>query len=211
MFFVSDAATTQLYTILFVGSVRCVQETGTWEPERYGLIFSVFAFAAFIAAIAIGIIIPVDDFNVVAVNETETIFTKPLTVIVLFLSVDYSCSFHNLMPPLPRLAPGWLILTVYGHSKSYALYEFADLVLWNCVIGQVAFFIVSQDQGFSGKPVIGFLIFGSGWNKEKFRSIEKSFIVNPYIIGNARNSFVHHGNATASDELVHAFQIATFF
>eukprot|EP00828_Plagiopyla_frontata_P010206 TRINITY_DN15365_c0_g1_i1.p2 TRINITY_DN15365_c0_g1~~TRINITY_DN15365_c0_g1_i1.p2 ORF type:complete len:174 (+),score=32.77 TRINITY_DN15365_c0_g1_i1:99-620(+) len=29
-FFFNDAAPTEIYTILFVGSVRCVQETGTW-------------------------------------------------------------------------------------------------------------------------------------------------------------------------------------
>eukprot|EP00828_Plagiopyla_frontata_P045852 TRINITY_DN796_c0_g1_i6.p1 TRINITY_DN796_c0_g1~~TRINITY_DN796_c0_g1_i6.p1 ORF type:complete len:526 (-),score=139.81 TRINITY_DN796_c0_g1_i6:22-1599(-) len=29
-FFFNDTATTEIYTILFVGSVRCVQETGTW-------------------------------------------------------------------------------------------------------------------------------------------------------------------------------------
>eukprot|EP00828_Plagiopyla_frontata_P003391 TRINITY_DN10997_c0_g1_i1.p3 TRINITY_DN10997_c0_g1~~TRINITY_DN10997_c0_g1_i1.p3 ORF type:complete len:157 (-),score=32.28 TRINITY_DN10997_c0_g1_i1:206-676(-) len=32
IFFSNDTATTEIYTILFVGSVRCVQETGTWEP-----------------------------------------------------------------------------------------------------------------------------------------------------------------------------------
>eukprot|EP00828_Plagiopyla_frontata_P040134 TRINITY_DN534_c0_g1_i1.p1 TRINITY_DN534_c0_g1~~TRINITY_DN534_c0_g1_i1.p1 ORF type:complete len:149 (+),score=41.07 TRINITY_DN534_c0_g1_i1:3-449(+) len=30
VFFYNDTATTEIYTILFVGSVRCVQETGTW-------------------------------------------------------------------------------------------------------------------------------------------------------------------------------------
>eukprot|EP00828_Plagiopyla_frontata_P028536 TRINITY_DN368_c0_g2_i3.p1 TRINITY_DN368_c0_g2~~TRINITY_DN368_c0_g2_i3.p1 ORF type:complete len:180 (+),score=40.08 TRINITY_DN368_c0_g2_i3:3-542(+) len=33
-FFFNDTATTEIYTILFVGSVRCVQETGTWEPNE---------------------------------------------------------------------------------------------------------------------------------------------------------------------------------
>eukprot|EP00828_Plagiopyla_frontata_P019020 TRINITY_DN24323_c0_g1_i1.p2 TRINITY_DN24323_c0_g1~~TRINITY_DN24323_c0_g1_i1.p2 ORF type:complete len:102 (+),score=14.04 TRINITY_DN24323_c0_g1_i1:57-362(+) len=29
-FFFSETTNTEIYTILFVGSVRCVQETGTW-------------------------------------------------------------------------------------------------------------------------------------------------------------------------------------
>eukprot|EP00828_Plagiopyla_frontata_P048371 TRINITY_DN9244_c0_g1_i7.p4 TRINITY_DN9244_c0_g1~~TRINITY_DN9244_c0_g1_i7.p4 ORF type:complete len:152 (-),score=21.38 TRINITY_DN9244_c0_g1_i7:553-1008(-) len=34
-FFLNDTATTEIYTILFVGSVRCVQETGTWASKNY--------------------------------------------------------------------------------------------------------------------------------------------------------------------------------
>eukprot|EP00828_Plagiopyla_frontata_P043084 TRINITY_DN6629_c0_g1_i5.p1 TRINITY_DN6629_c0_g1~~TRINITY_DN6629_c0_g1_i5.p1 ORF type:complete len:486 (-),score=104.03 TRINITY_DN6629_c0_g1_i5:154-1611(-) len=32
-FFFNESPTTEIYTILFVGSVRCVQETGTWETR----------------------------------------------------------------------------------------------------------------------------------------------------------------------------------
>eukprot|EP00828_Plagiopyla_frontata_P020116 TRINITY_DN256_c0_g1_i2.p5 TRINITY_DN256_c0_g1~~TRINITY_DN256_c0_g1_i2.p5 ORF type:complete len:107 (+),score=17.68 TRINITY_DN256_c0_g1_i2:23-343(+) len=34
VFFLNDTATTEIYTILFVGSVRCVQETGTWGSSE---------------------------------------------------------------------------------------------------------------------------------------------------------------------------------
>eukprot|EP00825_Cyclidium_porcatum_P034803 TRINITY_DN3652_c0_g1_i2.p2 TRINITY_DN3652_c0_g1~~TRINITY_DN3652_c0_g1_i2.p2 ORF type:complete len:122 (+),score=17.26 TRINITY_DN3652_c0_g1_i2:71-436(+) len=34
-FFFNDTATTEIYTLHIVGSVRCVQETGTWEAQFF--------------------------------------------------------------------------------------------------------------------------------------------------------------------------------
>eukprot|EP00825_Cyclidium_porcatum_P024474 TRINITY_DN2688_c0_g2_i2.p3 TRINITY_DN2688_c0_g2~~TRINITY_DN2688_c0_g2_i2.p3 ORF type:complete len:101 (-),score=28.29 TRINITY_DN2688_c0_g2_i2:216-518(-) len=33
-FFFNDTATTEIYTLHIVGSVRCVQETGTWDGSN---------------------------------------------------------------------------------------------------------------------------------------------------------------------------------
>eukprot|EP00825_Cyclidium_porcatum_P018435 TRINITY_DN2101_c0_g1_i3.p2 TRINITY_DN2101_c0_g1~~TRINITY_DN2101_c0_g1_i3.p2 ORF type:complete len:129 (-),score=25.33 TRINITY_DN2101_c0_g1_i3:496-882(-) len=70
-FFFNDTATTEIYTLHIVGSVRCVQETGTWGLKRIGPGEDVF--------IQIATTIQITGNNVHR-NKKENVISNPLFI-----------------------------------------------------------------------------------------------------------------------------------